>query len=35
VFIFLWTLKFFYLGNVKKPLYNTILHCLSDEKLTS
>jgi len=23
-FIFLWTLKFFYLGHVKKSLYNTI-----------
>jgi len=24
VFIFLWTLEFFYSGHVKKPLYNTI-----------
>jgi len=27
-FIFLWTLKFFYLGHVKKSQYNTILQCI-------
>jgi len=34
VFIFLWTLKFFYLGHVKNLLYNTIQYNTEARRLS-